>query len=256
MTYFTKSDHLAVLSTQADSAQGNVALERIHKQMTQLHRELYPRLKKDSINLHPDSTVPAGVNLKTAATSFRSDVMTLTYMRSKAEAETAERLMGRDGLEIAHEIESHRHPVIEVRITPDNFVVELMMSPDAWCDQRNFVGKISIPQHRSRLYELFSDLKGDYKIGFWSGTHLSETHLTTTKLPPAHIFAEYFTTFAAGRDWFRMGSWFEPEADALSEDSIVATIYQNIRELYTIYDFLLWSGQNNFHTFYRKAVAK
>lgn len=181
--------------------------------------------------------------------------MTLTYMREATEATIVERIMGRDVTSPA-EINHRLHPTIEIRVMPDSLAVELLLAPDAWYDQQNFAGKLSIHQHRLSFSRLLYDLADDFCLGFWSGIYLTDMHLTTDKLPPAKILLEYMDTFAAGRDYMRVGRWYEPDDPALDEENIAAEILHRMRELYSIYDFILWSSNNNFQGFYKKAAAR
>ena len=207
------------------------------------------------IALHPNPIVPGGVWQQSAAAPSEQEAMTITYMRSQADAEAVERGMGHDGLQSAGALNPYRHPVIEVRMTADHFTVELIVSPDAWYDQRNFVGKFTVNDHRTALCKLVSKFEDTYYIGFWSGIYPNDMHLTTDKLPPNRILCEFFDTFAAGRDYLRIGRWYEVEDPALSEKMVEEVVFKNIRELYPVYNYVLWTGNNNYHKFYQKVQA-
>lgn len=256
MTYFSDVDHKALLQLQAVKDSSGEGLQRIHKRMTDLHRRLLPIMRKAGLELHPIPNVPGNVTQHTTTTPFATDAMSIIYMRSTAEATAAEGIMGRDGLTTSGSIEPHRHPVIELRLTPDHFVVEFVISPDAWCDQRNFVGKMTVEEHRARFCQILNSIGDDYCLGFWSGPHLSDLHLSTSQLPPSQILCEYMDTFAAGRDWLRIGHWYEPGDPALDEDTILDELVNRIRALHNLYTFTLWTSNNNFHPFYAKAVSR
>jgi hypothetical protein len=255
MTYFSYADHQATLSMQSGGLPFGSDLERAYNRMLDLHRSLHPHLRKTGFELYPDPEVPGGVSQKSAAVVFPADTLTLAYMRDTAEAATVEGIMGRDALTTSGSIESHRHPLIELRLTPQHFTVELVIGPDAWYDQQNFVGKLSIEQHRDSFFHLISGLSEEYCLGFWSGVHLSDMHLSIDKIPPQRIFFEYLDTFAANRDWLRIGCWYEPGDPRLDAVCIREELLGRIRDLYTLYDFALWTSNNNFHTFYAKAYA-
>lgn len=254
MSYFTEQDHRSLLSTASNTSEAD--FQRIYHRLTDLNRYLYPQLKKHSLKLHPTSAHPGGVSASTAAMQFPSEVMSLTYMRDQRDAYTVEGIMGRDQLSLADTgIEPSLHPVIEIRLSPDFFAVEMVISPTAWYDQQNVSGKLSIEQHQVTLYNLLNELEDEYFLGFWSGTHISDMHLSTRRLPPQFILAEFLSTFAAGRDWFRVGRWYAPEAAELDESSIREELFARIRDLYNIYTFMLWTSNNNFVSFYRKAAV-
>lgn len=256
MTYFTRDDHHAVLSVQSGTPHGDAAMQRAYQRMLDLHRQLYPRLKKHGVLLYPIGDAASAITRATAATPFAADVLTLTYLRERAEAVNVERIMGRDEVLQNGRLETARHPVIEVRLSPDYLAVELLVAPSAWYDQQNMVGKLSVNQHRLQFYQLLARLSKDYLLGFWSGTYISSMHLELRQLPPRRILFEFMDTFAARRDWLRVGCWYEPEADELNEDRLATELFNRLRDLYPLYNFLAWSSSNNFQAFYQKMYAR
>lgn len=256
MSYFTRDDHHAVLSVQTGTPHGDAAMQRVYQRMLDLHRDLYPRLKKHGVELYAIGDAAAAITRSTASTPFAADVLTLSYLRERAEAVSVERIMGRDEVMLNGNLEAARHPVIEIRLSPDNLAVELLIAPSAWYDQQNFAGKLSINQHRLQFYQLLARLGSDYLLGFWSGTYISSMHLEIGNLPPRRILFEFMDTFAARRDWLRVGCWYEPEAADLAPDRIASTLFHRLRELYPLYNFLTWSSSNNFQAFYQKMLAR
>jgi hypothetical protein len=107
------------------------------------------------------------VSQKSAASLDQSDSVVLTYFRSQEQAEMVERLMGKENIGISKEVDTYCHPVIELRLTPEHFVIELVLSPKAWWDQQNFIGKLDLPQHRATFRNLLRSLDHDYRLGFW-----------------------------------------------------------------------------------------
>jgi hypothetical protein len=255
MLYFSQEYYASLVSLEID-LDGNGSLQRLHKRLLDLHRALYPRMKQSDFALYPAPETPGGVRQDSACLPTPANTMTLTYMRSHTEAELVEGLMGRDALSAVEHIESHRHPVIELRLSPDHFAVELVISPDAWYDQQNLIGKLSVTQHRNQFHQLLSELKADYLVGFWSGTHLDDTHLSTSRLPPSPILYEYLNTFADRRDWLRIGHWYDPDDPVLNADTIVDEVFERVSELYKLYTFLAWASENNFHSLYQKKTFK
>lgn len=256
MTYFTKDDHQAVLSLEATSTQASSAIERVHTRMVDLQRRLSSRLKQHDIRIYPNPLVPGGVSQRSSAAPFLSAVMAAGFMRSAAQSLTVERILGLDEGCDNPDTKPYLHPTIEVRLTPDHLVVELIVAPDARYDQENFAGKLTVQQHRMALFEMLSNLQSNYYLGFWSGVHLDEMHLETDNLPPQRILLEFLDTFAAGRDMLRVGYWYNAEDEALNEHSILDAVFQNMRELHELYTFLLWTSDNNFHSFYKKVATR
>lgn len=255
MLYFNQEHYASLVSLEID-LHGNDSLQRLHKRLLDLHRTLYPQMKQNGFTLQPAPETPGGVRQDSACIPTPANTMTLTYMRSQAEAEMVESMMGRDALSAVESIESHRHPVIELRLSPDHFTVELVVSPDAWYDQQNLIGKLSVGQHRNRFHQILSALTADYLVGFWSGTHLDDTHLSTLRLPPSPILYEYLNTFADRRDWLRIGRWYAPDDPILEADTIVDEIFARVSELNELYRFISWTSNNNFHSLYQKAFKR
>src|SRR5690606_14011632 len=97
----------------------------------------------------------------------------VTYLRSQSQIEVIERMMGCEG----RAINLRRHPVIELRQTHEGIALELIISPDAWWDQRNFVAKLSIKEQSRAFRRLLASVSSDFVIGFWQGIHLDEQHI-------------------------------------------------------------------------------
>lgn len=129
--------------------------------LTELHQTLTPHFRSHHITLERISTT-------TSAASPNTSAPTLTYMRPLHEARAVERLMGREG----EMVDVRRHPVIELRPLGTGFVMEMILTPDAWFYQQNFIGKLSIERHLSTFHKLISNLSEDFRLGFLAGTLL------------------------------------------------------------------------------------
>ncbi|MEQ8675015.1 MAG: hypothetical protein RLP44_20020 [Aggregatilineales bacterium] len=252
MTYFTQQDHTALLEAKANMQDADVALQRLYRRFEDLHQALYPKLRKHGIDLHANLEKKGEITFSSCASPFPTELMTLTYTRSHNQAEIIEAIMGREN----RPIETHCHPVIEIRLTENAFAVEFVVSPQARQDQQNFAGKLSVETQRENFYKLLRGMKHDYSMGFWSGAHLEDMHLSTGNMPPARIMNQWLETFAAGRDWLRIGAWFTVEDDSLTPDNFVNEVFQRISELYAMYEFVAWTSNNNFQEFYKRTLAK
>jgi hypothetical protein len=246
--YFTSDDLASILSPSSSMLQ---------EKAFALHSVLRRRMRELNWDLHPNWTQPKGLACRSAArvgdTGKLTAMLTLSYLRSKEQAHLVERLMGRDMPGSAATCDVRRHPVIEMRLTPENVAIELILAPSAWWDQRNLVGKLSIPRHRDGLRSLLQRIDGDFRFGFWDGIHLSDMHLTSRQLLRGSILDEWMSTFGDGHDWLRVGVWYDADHPALDEHNIASECLQRIGALYSIYSFALWTSNNNFHNFYRAA---
>ncbi|MDL1900523.1 hypothetical protein FBR02_07110 [Anaerolineae bacterium CFX9] len=255
--YFTAADHAALAEYPHGAGQPvSEAIQIVHDKLYELHISLHRRMRDQNWDLHPHwdrqhLIVPRSAALNAATQDATMRGLTLSYLRSKEHAQLVERLTGREGAGSHLTLDSNRHPVIEVRVTPENLVVELVLSPSAWWDQRNLIGKVSVARHRETLRGLLQRMNGDFFFGFWEGVTLSEQHLTNRQLLRGNVFDEWMSTFADGQDWLRVGVWYVPEEEHLRTERIVSELVTRIGALYNLYNFTLWTSNNNFQTFYR-----
>lgn len=248
MSLFSQKNHTAVQDVSAGETNYLPTAENAVQKLAQLHENLYPQLINQGIDLHPPQK-HTNVVFESASTSTKRGLIALQYMRSHSQAVRIERLMGRDETTNSG-IESRRHPVIEVRLTPSYLTVELILSPYAWWDQQNFIGKLTVDRHRKNFFELLKKLGGETKIGYWRGIELDEMHVTVDQLYRQHIWDEWIGTFDPGKDWFRVGTWYEPESEAISEKNIIDELLTQFRGLHTLYMDMIWSSDNNYREFY------
>lgn len=250
MNYFTTTDHTAYRAGQVASFEGQSAQDK----MLNLHRALHERMRAHDWDLHPHWQKSRILTSTSAATLAPADVLTLTYFRSVDQAQLVENLMGIDTHTNHHviNVDPYRHPVIELRLGYDHFAIELILSRSAWWDQQNFIGKLELDRHRTTLRNLLRSMSNDYCFGFWDGTQFSEMHLTTWQLAQSRIMNEWLDTFADGQDWLRFGVWYDPNDPALYASNIVGEAFRRMSDLYVLYDFMLWTSNNNYRSFYEK----
>lgn len=224
----------------------------LYDKLMRLHDALHPRVRNHNLDLHPRWQKSAIVSQESAAALEPSNSWVLTYFRSREQAEKVERLMGKDRVAIQGNVETYRHPVIEFRFTPEHFAVELILSPYAWWDQQNFVGKVQLADHRKAFRDLLSGLDANYRFGFWHGTNLSEMHLTVEQLRRGRVLNDWIDTFSDRLDFLRIGKWYAAEEMLLDSDRVAAEAFNAVKDLHNIYTFILWTSNNNFHSFYEK----
>jgi len=248
MSLFSQKNHSAVQDVSAGDTDYQPIAENAVQKLAKLHDKLHSQLINNGIELYPPKK-HTNVIFESACTSTKRGMISLQYMRSYSQAVRIERLMGRDET-TNNGIESRRHPVIEVRLTPAYLTVELILSPYAWWDQQNLVGKLTVDRHRKIFFDLLRKLDEDIKIGYWRGIELDEMHVNVGQLHRQHIWDEWIGTFDPGKDWFRVGMWYEPEAEEISEENILDELIMQIRGLHTLYTDMIWSSDNNYREFY------
>ncbi|MFO7320401.1 MAG: hypothetical protein DIU68_001595 [Chloroflexota bacterium] len=252
MSYFSYHDHQHIAKRHAGSIEHDSELQLIYDKFYELHTALYSRLRDLNYDLHAGAGTATPISSFSVVNPNQTENLSLIYGRSREQALLVERLMGRERNAANSNVDICRHPVIELRLTPEHFVVELIVSPDAWWDQQNLVAKLGIARHRDTFRTLLQRLDGDFCIGFWSGEGLSDMHVTTRQLARGNYANEWMSTFGDGQDWLRVGMWYPPEAPELSARNILRELLTRVGGLYSIYNFLLWTSNNDFHAFYNR----
>jgi len=248
MPYFSLDDFASMATLEPDLMTESV----VYQQLRLLREGVSVNLRTSNLKLHHSKN---GIQMISAGAVGIQQVLSILLHRSDTEARTVERLMGREEVVASGDVDSRRHPVIEIRVTEHHLVFELIISPDAWWDQQNLVGKLSVPRHREEFYKLMRKTDDDYKMGFWGGIHLSEMHLTGAQFKRPVIMNEWLNTYEARKDWFRLGIWYEPESSLLDENLLIPELVEQIKVLYPIYEYLRWTGDNNFQDFYNASTT-
>lgn len=176
------------------------------------------------------------------------------WSRPVGAALTVERLMGREMVNSASHILSSHHPLIELRLQSDYLVLELAIQPEAWFDQQNIMGKLSLARNQTQFYQLLAHLDERYCLGFWHGHHLSEMHLTMRHLRRIELLNEWLSTFEPSKDTFRLGLWLSYEQ--LGMENLSEKLSEHLTALYKIYDFLLWTSDNNHREAYLQSQVQ
>lgn len=206
-----------------------------------LHLALYTRLRTLNIALQAIS------NAKTVATPQPSQpAETVAFVRLPGEGQAVERLIG---LRAGDHIDLKHHPVIELRLTETWLALEFILNPQAWYDQRNWLGKLSVRRYRDEFHGLLGALPPDIKVGAWVGLEPSERVLTSEQLRFPKVFEAWVGTYSDGRDWLRMGVWHP--VSALDDTALPALLFEQLQALYGVYQFLSWTGRNDFYGLFR-----
>jgi hypothetical protein len=251
--YFTVEDFASIIKIESmNITLSDTTLQPLVEKFITLKEQLQVELHKLNMALHIQQPVPA---VRSASASQAGGSLALQYARHSALAATVERLMGREEIADNNHIDPFRHPVIEIRLMPDALAIELILAPDAWWDQENMVGKLTIEDHRTQFYKMLSRMDGDWRLGFWRGLHLSEMHLKTAQFQYRPIIEEFLGTFSPSKDWFRIGCWYKQDAPELKSDVIIHTLSQHMSQLYMLYHHFLWTSDNNYRNFYSESVS-
>ncbi len=253
MTFFSGDAAHALADMTGASLTVSEAGQTLQAELLQLHQALQSRLQPHHIDLYV-STVRETIIKDSVTRRETGGVLCIPYGRDKGTAITVERLMGREHVMTTRNLETRRHPVIELRLSAAGVTLELALAPDAWWDQQNLAGKLTVTRHQQEFHTLLQEFPDGYSTGFWEGTYLSEMHLTTKHFQHRVIIDEWMRTFEPGKDWFRMGIWFSWDDERLHADHIEDTLLQQFRVLYPLYQFAQWTGDNNYRELYDDAT--
>lgn len=243
MGYFSDEDIQALATNDAN------AKRQVQERFLALHQKIYAYIQNNDLDLHLIKPSQNAVHHETVSNHTDESTLVVQYLRKRGQAVNVERLMGREGIASANNIITRLHPVIEMRLSETGFAIELLMSPDAWFDQQNVKGKLSISRHRHDFYSTLMKLDEEYCMGFWQGVHLSEMHLSGKYFPHARILDEWMSTFHPNADWFRIGMWYDWDDATLSSQVLVEEIIKHLEDLYPLYQYFLWTSENNFREF-------
>ncbi|MDZ4768421.1 MAG: hypothetical protein SGJ24_04770 [Chloroflexota bacterium] len=252
--FFSAHDHALLASSNVGC--DSVACPELYSlsdRMGGLQRIIGRRIFASGSDIKPCWNRPA-VSAQSFASATPIAGLTFAFVRPQGEAMTIERMMGRGTEVIAQD--SSRHPILEVRLTPTNVVIELIVSPQARWDQRNLSGKLRIERHRAALRTLLCEGRGALRLGFWHGEELHDTHLTCGQLVRGDVLGDWFGTFAAEHEWLRIGFWLEAGHRSLMHDQIRNELSARAVLLSKILQFFAWSNDNNFHHFYSTGIGK
>ncbi|MBC8170297.1 MAG: hypothetical protein H7X77_01435 [Anaerolineae bacterium] len=216
-----------------------------NENLVRLNTALYSRFMKYNITLQV-------INSAVSITGERRNAESvISYMRMINEAQTVEAMMGRD-LPIRR-LDMRCHPVIELRLNEAGLALELIVAPDAWCDQQNLNGKLSIERHRQTFRQMIARLDDNYRLGFGQDMSLDAMHLKPFQAAHPAVFEKWITTFGDGQDWFRIGVWYDTLPENLLD--MKDELFRQAQVLYDFYTFIAWTGNNNFRAFQQRQLA-
>ena len=210
-----------------------------NEMLNQLQTALSARFHKYSISLDVAATS------ESSADWSGNSNPTVTYHRPFEEAQNVEYLLGCD-MPLS-ELNLRRHPVIELRAYNDGIVMEFVLPPDAWWDQENFIGKLTVNRHRTAFRLLIQKLSSDFRIGFWSGVKLDDLVLNPLQASHPAVFEQWVSTFCCGQNWFRVGVWYDT-VEAVTPE-LVNDLFEKAQLLNSVYEFVSWKGSNDYRAF-------
>jgi len=221
---------------EATSMESTVTLT---DQLNNFHSALYARFRK--FNLHLQAVSPS----KTITSVHPQSIPTISYVRLLNEAQTVERLIG---LSDGRALDMKHHPIIELRLNEDWLALELVLNPEAWYDQRNWLGKLRVRRYRDEFRDLITGLSPHMRVGSWQGAAPTDKYLTSAQLRLPRVFEAWVGTYCDGRDWLRIGAWF-PTAEVTPD--LTDVLFDHAQTLYRLHQYIAWTGRNDFYSLFR-----
>jgi len=221
---------------------------RVRDKFLELHRVLYPEIRRRGWDLHPHWHRPNIVSTWYIGRVEQIWFMKLRYLRSYKQVKLVESMMGVPRPLDYTETLYTKHPMMDVRIDSQFLAIELLVTEWAWWDAQNFKAKVERHEvHRNEFVRILEGLGNDYVFGGWPDTSKPELLTTAADLADEERLLEWLAEFEPGRDWLRLGIWYsDPEDYRLTRGRIVDEIIHRFGQLYPVYKFLLWDPDNDF----------
>ncbi len=249
--YF-QPEHLELLPFLQPQHLQNPLVQPLLERFYSLHEKLHHHMLAHNLYLFPHLVGGQPLSLLSVTSLIEGGLLCTRYLRAAGICTNVERLMGLEDVHSATRVQPRRHPVIELRLQAQHLVVEFVLSADAWWDQENLMGRLSLPRYYEQFYECLMQLDDDFRMGFWQGIQLHELHLPVRHLRRRPIFEEWMHTFEVSKDNLRIGRWYTLDDSALREAHIETTLLSDIKALYALYLQASWSGENSYRHLYRK----
>lgn len=172
----------------------------------------------------------------------------MAFVRVSAEALAVQARIGLKGGTLRHEY----HPRIELRLTPSELALEFMLPAQAWWDQRNLAGKLTMRRYRDEFRQLLLELDLATCVGHWHGHNRCDEHFTIEQLMRPRLMEAWMQTLTEGSEPLRIGRWY---AVSELEPDMVPALARQVEKLNTIYRFAAWTSRNDFVSMYEQRFS-
>jgi hypothetical protein len=246
--FFACLDHATFTSSKVTSSRYDKERQRIRDKFLALHDVLYPKMKREGLDLHPHWHDPNIVSTWYIGRIKQIWFMKLRYLRSRAEVQAVEEMMGVPKPLDYSETQYTKHPMMDVRIDSEYLAIELLVTDKAWLDAQNFKRKVE--RHKIKRQQFIRILQGlghDYIFGGWPDTSKPNLIKTAADLANEEELLDWLSEFDPGYSWLRLGIWYTDTEDfRLTTGRIVDEVLYRFKQLYPVYKYLLWTPDNNF----------
>ena len=244
--FFSREDHEVFKPEKSSSSLYDGERQRVRDKFLALHDVLYPEIKRRGWDLHPHWYAPSIVSTWYVGRIQNIRFMKLRYLRSKDEVHRVERMMGIPPDGERSETRYIKHPLMDIRIDSKYLAVELLLTDQAWWDAQNFKRKLEHHGAERRAFiDLLRGLGTEYVFGGWPDSREPELNTNAAKLTDDDELVEWLARFEPG-DWLRLGIWYNVQKSRLPTQGIAEEIIKRFAQLYPIYEFLLWTPENDY----------
>ncbi len=248
--YFTLADYALFERSVASSPEYDLERERVRDKFNQLHRALYPRIRKMKWDLHPHWMTQWLVSAsRISPATARIDFMTLRYSKDQA-------MIKQMKLQFIDDFgHFYANAMLAARIEKEGFAIELLVSEKAWVDGQNLKARVlDGAENRNQFKQLLSELGGEHTLALAQflredGRPLGYQTVMSAKasrLVNTAVLTSTMDKYIPGQHDLRLGIRYEPEDKRLSADRIADEILERFAQLYPIYAFFSWSLDNDF----------
>jgi hypothetical protein len=246
--YFGPADYATFAADKVGNSRCDKERQKIRDKFLELHEVLYPQLQRQRWDLHPHWHKPNIVSTWYIGRIEQIWFMKLRYLRSRAQVQAVEQMMAIPKPLDYSETQYTKHPMLDIRIDSEYLAIELLLTDQAWWDAQNFKHKVEgHDEERRQFIQILQSLGHDYIFGGWPDSSKPQLITTAADLADEKRFMKWLTSFKPGWNWLRLGIWYNDHSDfRLTTARIVEEILYRFKQLYPVYQFLLWTPENNY----------
>ena len=248
--FFLPADYAVFESGLTSNAEYDGERERIRGKLADLHKIIYPEIRKQKWDLHPHWMTQWLISAsRISPATPRIEFMTLRYSKP----ETTIKLMKKQLIEdFGH---FYANAMIAARIDKEGFAIELLVSEKAWVDGQNLKSRLEEnATQRGHFRNLLAELGGEHtlrlsqfvrpEVGYPG--YQEVLRAKASRLVNVGMLNSTMDKYKPGGHDLRLGITYAPNDKRLHADHIADEILKRVEQLYPVYAFLSWSPKNDY----------
>lgn len=248
--FFSPADYAVFETRLGSNPDYDGARERVKDKLAELHRTIYPEIRKSKWDLFPHWMPQWLISAwRISPVTPRIDFVTLRYSKP----ETTIKLMKKELFEdFGH---FYANAMIAMRVDKEGFAVELYVSDKAWVDAQNLKNRLqTTAEQRGHFRALLAELGGEHTFRLSHYVRNEEGYARyeevirakASRLVNVGMLNTTLEKYKPGGHDLRLGIYYKPDDKRLTPGNISDEILLRIEQLYPIYEFLSWSPKNDF----------